>query len=110
MAQRFLIVAVLVVVLFGAAISLAGATRPETSVNGENGDDRLEGGGGTDVLNGGEGDDSLFGELGQDSLRAGAGDDFVYAVDGVAETVDCGPGDDGASVDRSDKTVGCEGL
>ena len=79
-------------------------------ISGASGDDRLEGGGGADVLNGEEGDDTLFGEPGQDSLRGGRGDDFVYAVDGVAETVDCGPGDDGASVDRSDRVMGCEGF
>ena len=33
----------------------------------------------------------------------------LHAVDGVPETVDCGPGpNDAASVDEIDETVGCE--
>ena len=43
-------------------------------------------------------------------LDGGTGDDFVYAVDGAADKVDCGPGDDAASVDQSDRVVGCESL
>lgn len=74
------------------------------------GDDRLEGGADADVLNGEDGDDSLFGEPGRDELLAGRGDDFVYAVDGAVDKVDCGPGNDAASLDESDRVVGCESL
>jgi hypothetical protein len=37
-----------------------------------------------------------------------SGDDRIYAADGVAETVNCGSGNDTAVVDRTDRVAGCE--
>ena len=55
------------------------------------------------------GDDRLNGGLGSDYLVAGHGDDIVRADDGIADAVvDCGPGTDIALVDPSDAPKGCE--
>ena len=62
-------------------------------------------------MDGENGDDSLFGESGRDDFQGGEGNDFIYAVDGVPENVNCGPGaNDTASVDEIDQTVGCENV
>jgi hypothetical protein len=60
---------------------------------------RLEGGAGNDVLRGNGGVDVLLG---------GDGDDTIEASDGTADSVDCGPGNDTARVDRADTVTGCE--
>lgn len=49
---------------------------------------------------GGRGDE-LFGV--RDTLLGGTGDDFVETKDGERDYVDCGPGDDAASVDMQDR-------
>ena len=86
-------------------------------LNGGDGNDALYGAGGRDTLNGGSGGDQLFGGDGDDALTgaggvdrftAGRGNDAVYARDGTKETVDCGPGEDTATVDRVDVVKGCE--
>jgi Ca2+-binding RTX toxin-like protein len=65
------------------------------------------GGGG---LRGAEGDDTLTGSPGIDSFDGGDGTDVIRALDGNAETVDCGAGlDVDFSVDASDTLTGCEG-
>ncbi|MCW2989600.1 MAG: TolB-like protein, partial [Solirubrobacterales bacterium] len=62
-----------------------------------------------DHLYGLGGDDSLKGRAGRDVLSGGVGDDRIDAVDGVRDTVDCGPGrHDRATVDTLDKVRGCE--
>jgi hypothetical protein len=43
-------------------------------------------------------------------VRAGRGRDLVFARDGVAEDVSCGPGVDRANADEDDRMVGCESL
>jgi Ca2+-binding RTX toxin-like protein len=69
---------------------------------GDAGDDRLYGSIGSDVLEGG---------ADADTYSAGGGNDFLYNNDGVAETVNCGPGNaDDAEVDTGaiDTFIGCE--
>jgi Ca2+-binding RTX toxin-like protein len=87
-------------------------------LNGGDGNDTLYGAGGNDRLNGGKGNDRLVGGGGNDALaggkgtnryKAGAGNDTVNARNRKKETVDCGAGKkDKATVDRKDKTKGCE--
>jgi Ca2+-binding RTX toxin-like protein len=87
-------------------------------LNGGDGNDSLYGAGGNDALNGGKGNDKLFGGGGNDKLNGGpgtntysggSGNDTVNARNGKKETVDCGSGKkDTATVDRKDKTKGCE--
>jgi CSLREA domain-containing protein len=74
------------------------------------GDDCLYGGRGNDVLSGGPGNDSLDGGPGRDRLRAGPGNDVVRAADHTRDLVDCGPGNDRATVDVIDRVHGCEHL
>ncbi len=45
---------------------------------------------------------------GADTLNGDAGDDTVNARDGVADTIDCGPGADTAVADAADTTTSCE--
>ena len=74
-------------------------------------DDEIWGLPGADALYGGGGDDGLYGGSGRDTLLAGAGDDFVEARDGQRDYVECGFGDDTASVDPQDRVApGCETL
>ncbi len=71
-------------------------------VLGGSGDDTLVGGGSDDTLKGAAGRDHLVGGGGADTLDAGTGDDFVLAVDGVRDTITCGPGSDRADLDLQD--------
>jgi Ca2+-binding RTX toxin-like protein len=87
--------------------------------------DRLDGGRGRDYISGGFGNDVITGGPGRDTIlgdrhaacytgpvfgscTVGSGNDKIYARDGQADKVDCGPGIDVAFVDRRDKTTGCE--
>ena len=99
------------------------------NVTGGAGNDTLTGNAGANTLRGGPGNDTLIGEAGADKLygsggsdvldggadadvyTAGGGNDFLYNDDGVAETVNCGPGNaDDAEVDSAavDIFIGCE--
>jgi Ca2+-binding RTX toxin-like protein len=66
---------------------------------GANGKDYLDGGAGNDVIDGGGGTDAFFG---------GGGDDRLFNGDGVAETVDCGPGIDDPEASSNDTFLDCE--
>jgi len=77
---------------------------------GEDGDDYVEGGRGDDRLSGGGGADRLFGGIGRDRLSGGDGNDELNSYDGSADVVDCGAGNDTATVDRRDRVIGCEHL
>jgi len=70
--------------------------------------DLLSGDQGNDTLDSGAGNDDVRGGDGADTIRAGDGDDKVGAADGVADTVDCGPGNDSVTADRADQLTDCE--
>ena len=72
------------------------------------GHDVLEGGNGDEVLSTKRGDDKLIGGGGEDELNAGLDDDDVRAADGEPDDVDCGAGEDVASVDSFDDVKNCE--
>lgn len=63
---------------------------------------RLWGGGGSDLINGKGGNDRLYADLpqgtgfGNDTLLGGSGDDILYANDSTADTVNGGDGEDKA--------------
>jgi Ca2+-binding RTX toxin-like protein len=77
-------------------------------LTGDGGNDVEHGGVGNDTLDGGPGNDKLTGGAGADRIAAGAGNDTVNAKDGKADQVNCGPGSDRVSADRSDVLKGCE--
>jgi Ca2+-binding RTX toxin-like protein len=99
-------------------ISAAGDVN--TDLSGDEGNDvlisnaraaNLSGGVGLDVLRGGPGSETLAGGDGRDQMYGGAGDDSLSARDGRAdEVVDCGPGNDRASVDVGEPTIDCEDV
>jgi Ca2+-binding RTX toxin-like protein len=73
--------------------------------------ERLAGFGGEDGIWGLAGDDELYGGLGSDMQLGGAGDDFIEARDGERDYVECGSGNDVASVDLGDRVArNCETL
>ena len=86
---------------------LTGNDIPNT-LDGGPGDDELDGGAGFDLLIGSGGNDNLDGGADADVFAAGDGDDTIEARDGVAERIDCGDGNDTATLDESDQTTGCE--
>lgn len=51
-------------------------------IYGGGGNDRISGGAGNDVINGGSGDDLIYGASGDDVLRGGGGLDVLMGVDG----------------------------
>jgi hypothetical protein len=87
-------------------------------LSGGNGDDRLKARGGDDCVRGGAGRDKLFGGAdgddlnggrGQDKVKGGAGDDRIRAARGGRDSVDCGPGEDVATInERKDRVRRCE--
>jgi Ca2+-binding RTX toxin-like protein len=104
----------------GYANALAGDTGDDV-IAGGGGDDRLFGGSGSDRLDAGAGQDFLEGDDGSDVLTGGpdvdtfygedplnasngtTGRDQIFARDGNAEFVSCGPGIDAAQVDGIDQ-------
>lgn len=80
-----------------------------SGVWGGTGADTLTGGPQTDWLRGEDGADVLDGRGGVDALFGGSGDDLIEARDGLADHVDCGEGDDRATVDAGlDSVFNCE--
>jgi hypothetical protein len=94
----------------GAAGGGANVHGDVENVTAGSGNDRLEGDGGNNRLEGGPGSDTLIGYDGADALIGGDGDDTTFAVDGVADTVDCGAGNDLVSADSRDAQIDCEGV
>jgi Ca2+-binding RTX toxin-like protein len=77
------------------------------TLNGGNGNDTLVGGSGNDNLSGGAGNDALFGGPGVDVLRGDDGADTITATDGVSDSVvDGGAGNDTIHKDRVDPGAG----
>jgi hypothetical protein len=88
--------------------TINGTTSPEAIV-GSAGSDTIDGNAGNDAICGGSGNDTLTGGTGQDQIFGDAGNDTVLAKDGVADTIDCGPGTDTAQFDHGlDTVTGCE--
>lgn len=94
----------------GAGRDSIEAGRGGDCLSGGKGPDFLNGGRGDDKLHGGPGDDQVLPGPGADRIRAGRGRDLVFARDGVAEDVNCGPGVDRANADEADRVIGCENL
>jgi Ca2+-binding RTX toxin-like protein len=88
---------------------LTGSPAPNT-LSGGPGNDVLDAGDGTDTLLGDAGNDQLTGGSGVDGYAGGDGDDNLTAFDGLAESVDCGGGTDGAAVDVADTLANCENV
>lgn len=76
---------------------------------GQGGDDVLKGFGQPDNLDGGKGNDKLVGGRGRDDLYGGGGNDRLNARDGQRDaSINCGPGNDAAKVDKVDpKPISC---
>ena len=70
--------------------------------------DHFVGSDAANVLRGGQGEDELKGGPGQDTLEGGEDDDAIFARDGEHDTVDCGFGDDSATIDAIDTVTKCE--
>jgi len=70
--------------------------------------DTFTGSAAANVLTGGQGNDTLDGAGGADTVLGGEGDDTISARDGAADTIDCGVGNDTATVDALDTVSGCE--
>jgi Ca2+-binding RTX toxin-like protein len=68
---------------------------------GEGGDDLLRGGMGDSTLRGGTGNDTLFAGQGNNILTGGQGDDTINALNGFADTLYGGAGNDTAQFDSS---------
>jgi hypothetical protein len=84
----------------------------DDTVRGGPGKDFLRGGAGGDEIDGGRGSDDIDGGRGRDTVRAGRGDDEVvmtpFGRRGRADVVDCGSGDDVATVSPRVETRDCE--
>ena len=77
-------------------------------VNGNARANRLTGTARAERIDGKGGNDRIDGKGGKDVLIGGTGNDTILAADGIAETINCGPGRDRVIADRSDKLSGCE--
>ena len=84
--------------------------RGDDVIRGGRGDDTLKGGDGRDVLRGGRGDDLLDGWNGGDRITGGGGDDTLYGWDG-SDRLRGGGGDDWLFGDGGDdRLVGGRGF
>lgn len=70
------------------------------TLDGGQGDDFIDGDDGNDVITGGLGDDRLYGGDGTDIISGGEGDDYIYEGSGVG-TSDGGDGNDTVDVSHS---------
>jgi hypothetical protein len=71
-------------------------------VFGTDGADKLIGSPAANTIDAGAGDDRVSGGPGEDTLFGGDGDDVIDSRDGQRDRVECGPGDDTATIDRID--------
>ena len=79
-------------------------------VNGGSGADTIVGDAKQNLLIGNDGPDTLTGGGESDVLDGGNGNDTILARDGIADTIDCGPGADAVTADTVDVVVGCEAV
>jgi Ca2+-binding RTX toxin-like protein len=85
----------------------------DDSVDGGAGSDHVEGGLGNDTVTGGPGRDTIYGDATASrctyySCKIPYGNDVINARDGEADNVDCGIGEDKATVDAVDTVTNCE--
>lgn len=91
----------------------------DDQLSGAAGADTLSGEAGTDALRGGDGNDRISevgdgyrkGEtidVGSNVISGGAGADTVNAANGRRDRINCGPGQDRATIDRIDRLEDCE--
>ena len=90
-------------VLMGPGYDVVLGGGGDDTLDGGDNVDLLAGGPGEDLLTGSEGSDVLEGGPGRDRINGDIGTDTVFAVDGDPDTIDCGPGDDVALIDRADR-------
>jgi Ca2+-binding RTX toxin-like protein len=96
-----------------APFSVDIGTTENLRVNAAAGDDRIKGAAGLaalikSTLNGDDGSDKVTGTDGEDRLSGGKGIDLINSRDKAEDTVDCAGGFDLAFVDRRDFLRGCE--
>jgi hypothetical protein len=106
----------------GIVVSLDGVANDGAAGEGDNvgndvedifgadGPDKLGGSGAANTIDGGAGEDRITGGAGKDAIFGGDGDDVIEARDGQVDRIDCGPGDDVATIDRNDVITRCEKL
>jgi hypothetical protein len=80
----------------------------DDAIVGSDVNDDIRGGDGEDRVEGRDGADEISGGAGRDRLSGGFGDDAITSRDGVADTVDCGPGGDRVLADAIDVMSECE--
>ena len=123
---RLLILAVLAALVVGvsaaAAATIVGTNGPDRlhgtvfadRIDGKAGDDAIYGHAGDDLLVGGLGDDAIWAGHGRDRESGGPGNDTLHALadDNQLDVLDCGPGDDVAYLNASERarTIGCEKI
>jgi len=122
MKRAMLLLAMMAVTLVSAsgialAATILGTDKDETLIGtryadlvvANGGADGVRGNGGSDQLYGNTGRDRIRGGFGEDHLYGGGGDDTIFSGDifsqssAYRDVVDCGPGDDFASVDFRDR-------
>ena len=95
---------------------LLGTDKPDAvphhpGLNGQDGDDKIRGLGGSDDLNGGPGSDIVYGGDGDDYVGGGKGEDVIYGgdgndnlgdLDGQRDKLYCGKGKDRYYADKND--------
>ena len=83
----------------------------EDVIHGRGGADTLQGGPEADVISAGDGDDAVVGGAGRDVIDLGPGDDRLSTQgDLFADDVVCGLGHDTGAADQGDRRGGCESL
>jgi len=93
----------------GAADTLSG-DQGNDDIDSGGGNDNVSAGDGKDTVHSGDGNDTIDGGLGSDAIDAGAGNDHVEVADGMADSVDCGPGSDSIVADQLDQVGDCESV
>lgn len=102
----------------GGGDVIVGEQSPDPSGPGGNdtilggaGDDALNGGDGNNLILGQDGDDIIQGGTGTDNIDTGNGNNQVDALDGVVDSVNCGPGEDSGQADTTDAvSPSCEAV